>query len=113
MPFIKFSETARSYKPKASIRANGTIGFNSGAVAKFNLRSYNYVLLFYDKDTNLVGVKPTKTEEEGAHRINRGKTGAWISCRRFFDYFGIATDGTKRYDARWDDKEKMIVFQVS
>ena len=113
MAFVKFAEAARSYKPKISVRATGTIGFNSGTVKKFDLRNYKFALLFYDKETNTVGVKPMKSEEDGAHRINLGKTGGWISCRRFFDYFGISIDGTRRYDARWDDKEKMIVFQLS
>lgn len=113
MGFVKFTESARSYKLKISIRTNGTLGFNSGAVEKFGLRSYGYALLFYDKEKNLVGVKPTKSDEEGAHTLNVGKTGAWIAARRFLDYFGINTDVTKRCDARWDDKEKMIVFEAS
>lgn len=115
MGFVKFTESARSYKSRISVRVNGTIGFTSGAVKKFELRSYKSAILFYDKDTRSVGIKPTKEEkdEPGAHPINMGKTGAWISCRRFFDFFGISPTTTKRYDARWDDSNKMIVFQIS
>jgi hypothetical protein len=113
MPFVKFAETARSYRPKVSIRANGTLGFSSGAVAKFQLKDYKYAVLHYDEERRMVGVKPVKTDEEGAHAINRGKTGAWIAARRFLDYFSIATNATKKFEANWDEKEKMIVFQVS
>ncbi len=112
MSFQRFIETARSYRPKVSVRSNGTLGFNSGAVVKFSLKSYKYAILFYDEERKMVGVKPTKSEEEGTHGLNCGKTGAWISARRFLDYFGIATQATKRCDASWDEKEKMIVFQL-
>jgi len=113
MAFVKFAETARSYRPKVSIRANGTLGFNSGAVAKFHLKDYKYALLYFDQERRTVGVKPVKTEEEGAHAINRGKTGAWIAARRFLDYFSIGSNATKKFEANWDEKENMIVFQVS
>jgi hypothetical protein len=114
MPFEKFTETARSYRAKVSIRSNGTVGLNGGAVNKFGLEQYDWAVLFFDKQSNLVGIKPTKSEkEEGAHRINKGKTGAWIAARRFLDYYEIGIVKTKRFDAAWDEKEKMIVVQIS
>jgi hypothetical protein len=83
-------------------------------VEKFGLKGYKNVVLHYDQERHLVGVKPIKSdEEEGAHTLNLGKTGAWVSARRFVDYFGIAPTKTKRSDARWDEKEKMIVFDIS
>lgn len=113
MSFVKFTETARSYRPRASLRSNGTIGFNTGAVEKFGLKTSNYVTLHFDKDRGLIGVRAGKAEDEGAHKLNRGKTGAWIGARRFLDYFGIAPAETKKFDAQWDEKEKMIVFRSS
>jgi hypothetical protein len=114
MAFEKFTETGRSYRAKLSIRANGTIGLNAGAVNKFGLDKCDWVVLFYDREYNLVGIKPTKNEkEEGVLTINKGKTGAWISGRRFLDYYEITTTKTKRFDASWDEREKMIVAQIS
>jgi hypothetical protein len=40
------------------------------------------------------------------------KTGAWISARRFLDFFALSTAETKRYDAGWDENEKMIVVTL-
>jgi hypothetical protein len=114
MAFEKFTETGGSYRAKLSVRANGTIGLNAGAMNRFGLDKYDWVVLFYDRERKLVGMKPTKTEsEEGALRINKGKTGGWISARRFLDYYQIATTKTKRYDASWDEREKMIVVEIS
>jgi hypothetical protein len=114
MAFEKFTETARSYRAKASIRSNGTVGLNGGAVNKFDLDQYDWAVLFFDKEHNLIGIKPTKNEkDEGTHKINKGKTGAWIAARRFLDYYEVGTAKTKRFDATWDDKEKMIIVQIA
>jgi hypothetical protein len=114
MGFEKFTETARSYRAKISLRANGTIGLNGGAVNKFNLDKFDWAVLYFDRDRKLIGIKPTTSEkEEGTHKINKGKTGAWIAARRFLDFYETGTEKTKRFDAAWDDKEKMITVQVS
>ena len=114
MAFEKFVETSRSYRAKVSIRANGTLGLNSGAVNKFNLAEFEWVVLYYDREKRLIGIKPTENEkEEGAQKISKGKTGAWVAARRFIDFYDIGTVKTKRLEATWDGKEEMIIVQVS
>ncbi len=115
MALEKFTESARSYRPKVSIRSNGTFGFSHGAVSKWKLDRYSHVVLYYDRDEKIVGIRPTKTDEDGAHKLNlsRSKKGAWVSARRFLDYFGISTQLTERYDAEWDEEEKMIRVKIS
>jgi hypothetical protein len=114
MAFEKFTEKARSFRPKLSIRSNSTIGLNAPAVVKFKLKDVKCLTLYYDRDDRKIGLKPTMdAEEDGAHPLNMSKTGAWISARRFLDYFGLTTAETKRYDARWDEKEGMIVAQLT
>ena len=114
MPFEKFTEKARSFRPKLSLRSNSTIGLNAPAVIKFKLKDVKCVTLYYDRDEKKIGLKPTSnTDEEGAHPLNMSKTGAWISARRFLDFFGLTTAETKRYDAGWDEEEKMIVAQLT
>jgi hypothetical protein len=114
MAFEKFTEKARSFRPKLSLRSNSTIGLNEPAVSKFKLRDVKCVTLFYDRDERKIGLKPVSSqEEEGAHPLNMSKTGAWVSARRFLDYFGLTTAETKRYDAWWDDSTKMIVAKLT
>jgi len=36
---------------KASIWSRGQIGFNQSAVAKFEINNFDYVVLFYDKES--------------------------------------------------------------
>jgi hypothetical protein len=114
MAFEKFTEKARSFRPKVSIRSNSTIGLNAPAVGKFKLRAVRFVTLYYDREAKKIGLKPTaNSEEEGVHPLNMSKTGAWVSARRFLDYFGLTTTETKRYDAHWDEREKMIVAELT
>ena len=113
MAFEKFTEKARSFRPKISIRSNSTIGLNAPAVTKFKLTDVKCVTLFYDRDGGKIGIRPASNpDEEGAHPLNLSKTGAWISARRFLDFFGLSTTETKRYDAGWDESEKMIVVKL-
>lgn len=109
MPFERFNETARSYKPKVSIRQNGTIAFNSGAVKKFNLSTHKYVTLFFDRESRIIGIRPTETTEDGSHPLHLGRTGASVSATRFLTFFDVLPEKTTRVDARWDSQEKMVV----
>lgn len=113
MAFEKFTEKARSFRPKLSVRSNSTIGLNAPAVTKFKLKDVKCVVLFYDRDEKKIGMQPTvNADEEGAHPLNLSKTGAWVSARRFLDYFGLSTTETKRYDAGWDENDKMIIAKL-
>jgi hypothetical protein len=113
MAFEKFTEKARSFRPKLSLRSNSTLGLNAPAVTKFKLKDVKCVTLYYDRDERKIGLKPTNNpDEEGAHPLNMSKTGAWVSARRFMDYFGLTTAETKRYDAGWDETHKMIVAKL-
>jgi hypothetical protein len=114
MAFEKFTEKARSFRPKLSVRSNSTIGLNAPAVSKFKLKDVKFVTLFYDRDDRKIGLRvAVNVDEEGVHPLNMSKTGAWVSARRFLDYFGLSTTETKRYDALWDEKEKMIVAKLT
>lgn len=112
MAFEKFSETKRSFKPKISVRQNGSIAFNAGAVGKFNLERYKFVTLFYDRESAKIGVKPTEATEEGSHALHHGKTGASLSATRFLAYFDMIPQKTIRADAKWDEQEGMIVAKI-
>jgi hypothetical protein len=112
MAFERFTEAARSYAPKVSLRASGSIGLNYGAVRKYGLDKFPFVLLFYDRQKRMVGIKPLKSSAEaGAVKLyHRGKNSS-IYCRRFFDFFEIPKVKF-RTEPSWDDKEGMLVFQI-
>jgi len=112
MAFERFIQTGKSYKPKISIRANGQIGLNQGSIEKFKLNKYKYAVLFFDRETKRIGIKPTNTEEEGICKLQIRKSNAAISGKAFLDYYSIDYSKTKRYEAVWDEKEKMIICVI-
>jgi len=110
--FELFSETARSYKPKMSIRSNGTLAFTSGAVSKFNLAKFKFVQLYYDRANKAIGIKPTMQEGDGAHVLHAGKTGAFLSATRFLSYYDLMPKQTQRIDVYWDEELGMVIAKL-
>jgi len=112
MGFELFKETsARGLKPKASVRRNGQIGFNQGAVTRFGLRVYKYGTLYFDRDRLLVGIKLHKEEPSvgGVTLQIKEKTG-WVSAKAFLDSCEIPYDRTRRFELSLDNEKKMLIF---
>ena len=110
MSFEKFTQVGRGYKPKMSITRSGLIGFNQGAVKHFELDKYDWAILYYDKDGGRIGIELTNdANEEGVCKLRKRASGADVSARSFFDYYGINYDKTNRYDAEWDDNEHKLI----
>ena len=114
MPFVKFTESGRSFKPRVSVRQNGTIGINYASLNRWKIDRFDWVLLFYDAENKQIGIKPISEEEDGAHKLNFGKNkkSAWIGCRKFLDYFEIGTKKTEKYQVTWNDANSMLVIQM-
>ena len=113
MPFEKFTHVGRGYKPKVSVTRSGLLGFNQGAVKHFRLEHYDWAILYYDKDNDCIGIGlANDADEEGACKLRKRNSGADVSARSFFDYYGINYEKTNRYDATWDDNEKMIIVSL-
>lgn len=113
MAFERFTEIGRGYKPKVSITKSGLIGFNQGAVMHFHLNDYKYAILFYDRENRRVGIGLTNdSEESGVCKLRKRESGADVSARSFFGYYGIDFTESNKYDAVWDDEEDKIVVTI-
>lgn len=114
MAFERFIETGRSYKPKISIRGNGQIGFNFGAIKRFVLENYEYAVLFYDKETQRIGIKLTNEKEEGISKLKVRKSSAAVSAKSFLDYYEIEYGGSvRKFDIYWDEAAEMLIADLS
>jgi len=111
MAFERFTKTGRGYTPKVSIWTRGQIGFNQGAVERFDLRKFDYAILFYDRDDKKIGVQLTNDKsEDGVIKIVKGKTGIFMSAKAFLDYYDIPHSKTIKYDVDYDLDNRMYVF---
>lgn len=114
MGFEFFRESGRGYRPRASIRKQGQIGLNQGAVKRFEIEGGDYVILGFDKDAKKVALKVTKdSSEKGAQKIVVKDGSASISAKSFLEYFEIGyQDETRQYDVNYDDESKLIVIDI-
>jgi hypothetical protein len=113
MPFERFTEVGRVFRPRASIRSNGQLGFNHGCVKRFEMEKYTHAVLFFDPDSRRIGVKLTNDKEEpGASTlITRGGNGT-VSARSFLEYYRITPKKTTQYDISSDKASGFLVIEV-
>ena len=113
MGFERFTKIGRGYRPKVSIWSRGQIGFNQGAVEKFDLQKYKYVVFFYDKENKRIGFKFTNDEnEEGISKISLRKTGTSASARSFLGYYSIDHEKTKSYNIKFDEDSNLYTIEL-
>jgi hypothetical protein len=114
MPFEKFTQTRHRFKPKLSIWGKGgQIAFNQGAIDRYNLRNYQYAILFFDREKNRMGIKFTNNEnEEGAIKFKIRTTGGVIPGKAFLDYYGIDYSETKNYDVEFDKENDLYIVNL-
>lgn len=114
MAFEKFTQTGHRFKPKISIWGKGgQIGFNQGAISRYNLGSYRYAILFFDRENKRIGLRFTNDEnEEGIIKFNTRKTGGVIPGKAFMDYYGIDYSKTKKFDMVFDEENEMYIVNL-
>jgi hypothetical protein len=99
--------------PKVTITKYGMFVVNSTAVEKY-LHGAQYALLYWDDTHEKVGIKPIKTKEQKAYRLNYSPKGnvATLSGTAFLGFAEIPHDATQSFDAGWNEEEKLLEFQV-
>lgn len=113
MAFERFTETGRGFEPKVSIWKKGQISFNRGAINRFNISDYVYAILFFDKETNRIGVKFTNDDkEQGAMKMNHREAMVIVAAKIFFDCYNIDYSETKKYDIQFNEQAGMHVIQL-
>jgi len=111
--FEKFTHTGRSFKPKISIRKRGQIGFNNGAIKRFRLDRYEFVVLFYSKENNKVAFNFTNSaEDEGAIKLVKKKNNYFISGKSFLDYYNIPYGVSYAFDAEWIPEQLIAIINL-
>ena len=111
-----FEDSGRGFLPKASIRRQGQIGFNHGAVLRFKLDDWRYAKLGYDRETKEVIVRLVPDAEKDNAGVKslavQGTGGASLGAKSFFDYFGIDYKETRSFDVAQQDGTNDLVFKV-
>lgn len=114
MAFEKFTKVGgRSFAPKVGIWAKGQIGFNKGAIDKFELNQYDYVMMFFDEDEQKIGFQFTnEAKAEGAMKIIKRKTGFSFSANAFLKHYEITPEENAKYDVVYDAEQNMYIIDL-
>src|SRR5271156_4717355 len=114
MAFERFTEVGRVFRPRASLRSNGQIGFNHGSVKRFEMEKYSHVILFYDAETNRIGVQMTNDKDEkGAATLITKNGNGTVSARAFLEYYQLTPKKTTPYDVERDAASGMLIVKVA
>ena len=113
MSFEKFTEVGKVFRPKISIRSGGQMGFNQGSRNKFELDKYGYVVLYFDRENDKIGIKLTNDKNaEGAITLHKRELDVAISAKSFLYCYDINFHETAIYDPIWDAENEMIVLDL-
>lgn len=114
MKFEFFTDSGRGFRPKVSIRKQGQIGLNHGAVRRFSIDKWRYAVLGYDRERRTIALKLTNDENEpGAQRIIIKNDSGSVSARAFLEYFDIPyRESTEQYDVRMDSERNMLIVRL-
>jgi hypothetical protein len=114
MAFERFTEVGRVFRPRASLRSNGQLGFNHGCVKRFSMQDFTHAVLFYDADTERIGVKLTNDKDEpGASTLTTRSGNGTISAGAFLEYYSLKPDKTTQHDIKLDDSAGMLIISVA
>lgn len=114
MTLERFENFGETFTPKISIRTTGQIGFSTGAVNKFEIKSYNYCELYYDPEDKKIGIKLTNAMESGiSAKINMREIDCFISAKPFLDFYGIEYKPTKSYHGKIDEESGLIILDLN
>lgn len=114
MGFVKFTETGKSFTPKATISPRGMISFNDGSRRKYKLDNYKFCVLYYDGETKKVGVELTNDENsEGVVKLRLRVSGADIGAKSFIDFFEIAPNATTMYAVTSGNEDNWMVIDLN
>jgi hypothetical protein len=113
MAFEKYEgQRPRGTKNIVSIRKNGQIAFNSKAVQSFNVRNHKFAYLYYDKESERIGIEFSNTKGRGARKITMLGGTALISGSAFLKHFNINIDKAKKFEPEYNENKKMITLDL-
>ncbi len=79
--FVRFTDTETSFAASVTIRATGQMGFSSGAQNLYQIRSYDYCVLYFDAERRVIGIELAKEHCDGAIPIKKSDSNTHIRAR--------------------------------
>ncbi len=105
----------RGGTPSVSFTTLGRLAFNKAATALFEKNAVEKVLLLWDPEKRLIGIRPITKTDPRAYKVHYGKrgNGCGFSAVTFLKYIGYSRKGeTQTLPAKWNEQEEMFIVEV-
>jgi hypothetical protein len=113
MTFERYIKPRFHRKPAVSIWKRGQVSFNKSAVEENEIDGYDYVVLFFNRETRKIGfLFTTNDKEAGAIRLNKRKNDVTFSAIGFLNYYKVEYRATKKYDISFDEENKLYTIKL-
>jgi hypothetical protein len=113
MAFEKYEgQRPRGTKDVVSIRKNGQIAFNSKSVQSFDIKSWKYAYLYFDKTKEKVGIELSNKKDRGARKITMLGGTALISGSAFLKHFNVSVSKARKFEPQYEAAKKMITLDL-
>jgi len=101
--------------PMASIGVGGSLYLNVAAMRSF-FDGVRHVLIFYDSERKVLGIRPIKKAEKDSYRVNyssqASRTTGIVSARSPLKAIGLNKIARKNLLLTWNDRHKLAEFSV-
>lgn len=115
MPFELFTtdKIVPRGEPMITITSFGRLSLNKSATRRLEKHGVGFVQLLWDKETNMVGVRPAE-KVKGANTLSYGSNGngAGFSSVSFLTYIQYDWTETRNFLTEWVETSGMYVFQI-
>ncbi len=113
MAWVVFEKTVRrSTEPTITISKLGRFNFNGAATRILHDGGTESVLLMWDADTKMVGVRRVGKRDSRSYTVHYARKNAWagFAAKTFLVHIGYDYSKTTSFPAKWDKTEEMFVF---
>src|SRR3989304_4608484 len=100
--------------PGATMSKMGRFALNKTATVKLEGDAVENVLLLWDKDRRIIGVRPITKKDARSYKIHYDKRGggSGFSAKTFFDYIGYDYTVTRTFPAIWNEQEMAFLIEI-
>jgi hypothetical protein len=101
--------------PHIAISPHGRFCISTAAVQLLTRKySYEYAFLFWDEESKLIAIRPTKRRDDRAYRITYSSSGrnAAIAGRSFCEVIGYDYSRTRSFLATWREEEPEFLLDL-
>jgi len=100
--------------PGISLTRKGILAFNKGASTILQKEAVENVLLLWDKEKRMIGIRPIGKKDPRSYMVHMNKRGdgAGFSAATFLKHIEYKTSETRSFLAQWNELQQMFEIEV-